>query len=117
MGLHKTVDTNLSKAFRSLKDLALVATFNKKTITSFDFSRSVVKSTASEEVTAKVVIIHSAKTAEDRNVKQMQIMFKMTDVGDLLLFETVTLLDEVWKIGRHVKSDRFINIIELFKEG
>lgn len=117
MGFYSMVDQNLTKAFKAMKDIALTATFVKKPNTSFDFGRAVTKSTTAETVEAKVVIIYSTKESKDRNVQQMQIMFKVADVGDLVLYETVTIDDIVWKIGRYVKTDRFINIIELFREG
>jgi len=110
------VDKNLTKAFSIIKDLAVTASFHKKSNTSFDFNRGVAKATDNGTVNIPVVIVDSTKGAKDRNTQQISIMFKMQDVGDLVLYETVTIDNVIWKIGKYIKSDRFISIVELFKE-
>jgi len=110
------LDKNLVKAFKLIKDLAVTAVFVKKVSTSFDFETGTVITTDSGTTSAKVVIIDSTKAAKDRNTQQLQIMFKAEDVGDLVLYETVTIDGVSWKFGKHIKSDRFISVIELFRE-
>lgn len=116
MGLYKLVDKNLTKAFNAIKDLAIVATFVKKTNPTFDFNKGLIKTTIAESVDAKVIIVDNTKEATDRNTQQLQIMFKVSDVGDIFLYETVSIDSISWKIGKYIKTDRFVSVIELFRE-
>jgi len=112
------VDRNLTKAYSIIKDLAVTAHFHKKTNTSFDFNRGVAKTKDNGTISAPVVIIDNSNSSKDRKTQQMSIIFKSKDVGDFILFEieTVTIGGVVWTIGKYIKSDRFISIVELFRE-
>jgi len=116
MSLYGLVDKSLTKAFKAVKDLAVTATFVRKTSSTFDFSKGQTKTTMGETIEAKVVIVDNTNGAKDRNVQQLQIMFKVADVGDLILYETVIIDGVSWKLGKYIKTDRFINMIEQFKE-
>lgn len=116
MGLYKLVDKNLTKAFSAIKDLAVIATFVKKTNPTFDFNKGVIKTTMAASIDVKVIIVDNTKASMDRNVQQLQIMFKVSDVGDIFLYETVIINSISWKIGKYIKTDRFITVIELFRE-
>jgi len=110
------VEKNLTKAFKLIKDLATDAVFQKRLNSSFNFDTGTTVVTDAGSIMAKVVIVDNTRGATDKNTQQLQIMFKVQDVGDLVLYETVVINNLTWKIGKYIKSDQFISIIELFRE-
>jgi hypothetical protein len=116
MSYSKLIDNNLSKAFSLIKDLAVDATFIKKSNTTFNFNTGIAKPKSSETVVVKIIIMDRAKRSRDRNSQSQQIMFKTNDVGDLTLYDSVVINDITWKLGSHIKNDSFINIVEISKE-
>jgi hypothetical protein len=117
MSYAKIIDNNLTRAFNLVKDLAESASFSKKNGISFDFESRETINLTTDVVIAKVIVMDEKKNSKDRNTKEKQIMFKTQDVGDISLYNTVTLNNIIWKVGSAIKTDGFISIANIYLEG
>ena len=116
MSYSSLINSNITRAFNLVKDLAVDATFIKKSDKSFNFATRTVKSSNSETITTKVMVLDSKKPSKDRNTVTQQIMFKTEDLGDLSLYDSILINTTSWKLGNFIKDDGFINIIEIERE-
>lgn len=97
MSYSALVNRGLRLLFLQLKDLAVVGTFTKKS-GDFDFSALTV-SNVETNVEAKVVVMSGKGSKDSRDVKSKRILFTKSDVGELSLYDSVTIDNVVWKIG------------------
>lgn len=116
MSYSSLINSNLNKAFNLVKDLAVDAVFTKKADKSFNFATRAVKSSSGETITSKVIVLDSKKPSKDRNTVTQQIMLKTIELGDLSLYDSVSINNISWKLGSFIKDDGFINIVELTRE-
>ena len=116
MSYARLIDLNLTRAFNRLKDLAKLATVVKRENAAFDFgSKNVTATTAT--LTFKAIIVESSKKSKERNSMETQIMFKKADVGDLTMFDTVTISGMTYKVGTAIKTDGYISLVNIHREG
>lgn len=113
MGYNNVIDRSLTKAFNLLKDLAEDMVFNKKSIGDFDFG-SGTASLASQYTPIKAIVIDTSKETATNSVKK-QIMLRISEVGDLGAYDSLTYKNETWRIGNAIKSNGFISVVEVFK--
>lgn len=116
MSYRALADNQVRKAFSLLKDLAVDAVLTKKEATAFDFSTGEAAGVKSSPVSTKIIEIKAAKLSTKTNVIEKEIMLKSQDVGDLKLYDSVTISGVVWKIGAPLKNDGYILITTVFKE-
>lgn len=117
MSYRASVDAQVRKAFNLLKDLAVDAVLSKKSGADFDFGTGDVNLTSAGNISTKIVITDAKKTSKKTNVTEKIIMMKSQDVGDLNLFDTVTVDGVEWKLSAPIKNDGFILITGMFREG
>jgi len=116
MSYSSLINSNLNKAFNLVKDLAVDATFTKRSDKSFNFATRTVKSSSGETITTKIIVLDSKKPSKDRNTVTQQIMLKTAELGDLSLYDSIMIGTTSWKLGKFIRDDGFINIVELERE-
>jgi len=110
------IDSNLTKAFNLVKDLAVLGTFNKKSGVSFDFTTGETTTASTTTITTKVVIIDLKKTSDKSNTVRKQILFKSRNLEDLTFYDTITINGVIWKLGEIIHSNNFTTLLNIFKE-
>lgn len=110
------INSQLTKAFNLVKDLAVVATLQRKTGSDFDFGSATVSHTAIEETPVKVVLMDLKKKSETHNVIKKQVMMKSKDFVDISLYDSLTLSGVVWRFGPVLQSNGYLAVAEVFKE-
>lgn len=116
MSYQNLIDSNLSRAFNLVKDLAIPIVLTKKTVPEFNFGTGDAQFGANQTVNTKAVVIDSKKKSENRNTVQKELMLKSKEVGDLTNYATVTINSEVWNLGDIQKNDGFILLAKIFRE-
>ncbi len=114
MAYRSLVDTQLRKAFVTVKDLALEAIFQKKNVSGFNFGTGSVNSTNAPPVVAKVVV---TKTEKKKSVTTKTLMVQASDIGELNDYAKVILEGETYSFGAPIKNTGFILILTVFREG
>lgn len=121
MSFRKLIDSNLRKAFVLLKDLSKNVTFNSKIVGEFDFETELPSSETITSKTIKAIIMNEDSSKqdskkEDRNIFKSEIMFKKQDLGDITNYDTVTIDNLIWSIGKSIKNDGHIVLLEIHRE-
>jgi hypothetical protein len=112
MGLKATIAKAVNSAFDKASDLAIVSTFSRTQSNSFDFSTASATETTLADVTAKLLIIKDYKTKD--GLKRLKILVKTVDVN---LYDTVSINNEIWKIGNVIESNRYTTLLEVYRNG
>ena len=116
MGYKSLIDSNLTRAFNLVKDLATTVEFVKKTDTAFDFATMAVTSTTAT-VRAKIIVVDQSKSASNPAATVTRnIMVKKKDVGDLSFYDKIVEGGTTWKIGSVIRDSGFILLLEIRKE-
>lgn len=116
MGYQTLIDSNLVKAFNSVKDLAIDIVLTKKTDPTFNFGSGAAEFSTTQMVTTKAIVVETKKKAADRNSVEKQLMLKSKDVGDLNNYATIQLESLTWTVGDIQKNDGFISIVNVYRE-
>lgn len=120
MSYTATIEKLVTLAFNKLQDLARDVTLHRKVSSDFNFSSGTVSVTDTTLVVKAVDTGYSksrkvdSKYPKDRKVKTL--MFKTAEVGDLKLFDQITISGEKWSIDSITKNDGFVTIAEVVKE-
>lgn len=117
MSYRSLVDAQVRKAFNLLKDLAVDAVLNKKGAAAFDFGTGEATLTSDGNIPTKIIEVEAKKPSKKTNVTEKTVMMKSQDVGDLNLFDTITVDGVEWKLGSPIKNDGYILITTMFREG
>lgn len=117
MGFSNLIDSNLTRAFNLVKDLAIEAVFTLKSGTSFNFGNAETTHTSSTSSTVKAVVMESSKKkASSQNTIERTLMFKSKDLIDVSGYDSVAIAGEVWNVGQTVKNDGRITILSIYRE-
>ena len=124
MSYRALVNGNIRKAFNLIKDLAIDVTFNTRTVGDFDFATGTPVSDKTSSVVVQAVVEKNDKPKnsrlsanEGRNFPQIQIMFKKQDLGDISLYDTVDIEGTRYQVGKPIKNDGYIVILQVLGEG
>jgi hypothetical protein len=116
MSYSKLIDKNIDRAFKLVKDLAIIATFTKRVDSTFNFNTGIAKNTF-ESIDVKVITKNIKKpAAESHNTYSQQIMFKTSDIPDVRLYDAVLIGSIAWKITKYIGNDTFITTVEISRE-
>lgn len=110
------IDAQLKMAFRTAKDLAIIAVFEKTTASEFDFNAMEAVATV-VPVTAQIIVFDGSKASEKSNTETRQFMVKASEVGDIKAFDKVSFDSKSWTIGRVIKGTGFILVLDAVREG
>jgi hypothetical protein len=116
MAYKSLLDSSLSLAFNTLKDLAVDAVFSSKSGTSFDFATGAAENAVTETKIIKVVVIDTKKNSDSRSTKQRQIMFKTKDVPNSSLYDSITIDGTPWKLGTRIKDSGYVVVCDIYRE-
>jgi hypothetical protein len=110
------IDSNLTMAFNLVKDLAKPAVLNKKGNVSFDFETGTTKTSNNSNTAIKVIVTDISKKSKEHNAVMRQVMFKAKGLGDIKMYDSLLIDNEVWNFGNFLKSEGYIIVAEIFKE-
>jgi hypothetical protein len=110
------IDAQLKMAFRTAKDLAVTAVFEKTVSSDFDFN-AMTAVVAVEPVEAQIIVFDGAKSSDKSNTETRQFMVRAKDVGDIKAFDKVVFDSKSWTIGRAIKGTGFILVFDAIREG
>ncbi len=116
MGYQALLDSSLNKAFNLSKDLAKEVTFVRKPNVTFNFATGESEASTAQNISTKVIIVDSKKPSKDKNAVVRQLLLKSKEVGDISLYDSVTVDSQVWNITEVKKNDGFISVVEVTKE-
>ena len=116
MSYNALINSNLKLAYNAVKDLAKPVTFTKTASTSFNFTTGAASAVTEGPISTKAVILSDKKTSSASKVVNREIMFRTTEVGDIKLFDSVTIDNLVWKLGTVVADSGFIIILQIYRE-
>jgi chorismate-pyruvate lyase len=116
MSYQTLIDTNLNKAFNSIKDLAVTVTLTKKINPTFNFGASVTEISSTQTITTKAVVSELENKTKGRNTLEKQLMLKSKEVGDINAYSTITIDSQVWNVGEVLKGNGFIIVVNIYKE-
>lgn len=117
MSYRAMVENNVDKAFKLIGDLAITVTLNKKTKATFDFNTLDVKTTLLSGIVTNAVMLTNDKRTAEHNTRSVSLMLKTKEIGDINLFDSVTIGTDVFKIGPIISTDSYITNVEILKEG
>jgi len=116
MGYQALLDSSLNKAFNLSKDLAKEVTFVRKPNAAFNFGTGESEFSTVQNTATKAVIVDSKKPSKDKNAIVRQLLLKSKEVGDISLYDSVTIDSQTWNITEVQKNDGFISLVEVTRE-
>jgi hypothetical protein len=115
MSFSSLINSSLTTAFKLLKDLAVDMDYTSKTASEFDFN-AIAISEVTDSFSAKTIIIDKKIGSKERPLVSMQLLANTKDIGHISNFDSVTYLDETWKIGENIKDNGFIALFTVYRE-
>jgi hypothetical protein len=113
MSLHALVENQTRKAFLLARDLAVDATFVKKTATGFNFGTAAVTAGNDGTAVAKVII---TETEKEGSKITKTFLVKSSDIGALGHYAEVVIQGLTWKMGSPLKDSGFILMTQVYRE-
>lgn len=110
------MDSSLRLAFNQMKDLAELATFNKVSAKSFDFTSGDASVVTAAAVATKVVVIEASNPSQKSKTTTLTVMVKSKEIGEVKSLEKVSLRGAIWSVVKEIKTDGFIYVLELARE-
>ena len=114
MNFGKLLDRNLIMALDLAGDLAVTAVFHKKVGASFNFSTAAVEHPAEATVTTDALLLDVSKRGD--KVVWKNLLFRTTPVGDLGLYDSVTIGGVSYKISAPIRNVGLVALIEVYRE-
>lgn len=116
MSYKALINTNLTRAFNLIKDLATSHEFVKRTGSAFNFATASAEHATTNTVTAKIVVMDDKKQTKDRGSVTKHFMARKSELGDVSIYDTVTIEGEIWKVGPLLQDTGFIIMASLHRE-
>lgn len=110
------INAQLDKAFKLVKDLADDVLLTKKSGTSFDFSTLAVAHATSATVPTKGIFTDKVKKSSDQTKASSTMLLKTKDVGDISLYDSLTVNGETWRIAAPIAKGKFTVLVNVLKE-
>jgi len=110
------IDKQVSNAFNKVKDLAVEATFTKRTSTGFDWNAGKTTSTSLAPIAVKLVVVETEKPAKGTNTIVKTVLLKASEVGDLNSYDSVKFEGFDWKLGERLHESGRVWMVKLFRE-
>lgn len=111
MGYQNTVKSNVTKAFRLLKDLAVQVTLSSKANTGFDFATNSVTNVTTTSKVIKAIPLEKRRNPSDKldSTISHSYLFKAEDVPDPTIYDTITVVStgETWNVVPPCTNDGF----------
>jgi len=117
MGYNTLIDKNLNLAFKLLKDQVVSGVLKKKSGTTFNFGTAELAHSSVQDKSVSVIVIDSEKKGKERAVNVKHVLLKKVDVENVSFYDSLTLPDGDWLLGKAVKNTGRILMFEINKEG
>ena len=117
MSYKKLVGSNLRRAFKQLKDLAVDVVFIGRTEAGFDFSTKSSKDIVAESIKIKAVVLKVENRIDGTSSTIQQLLLKTEDVVDIKTYDVVKIDGLTWKVGAEIFSDTYTTLVEITKQG
>lgn len=117
MSYSRLLDSELRRAFRLAKDLAVEATFNIKLSGGFNFAAKQAEDFGQAPVKTLIVVFDGVKQKGETKVVRKQFLVQARDVVDLKGYDTVAFEGHTWTVGPILKGTGFIYVAEAFRPG
>jgi hypothetical protein len=115
MSYANLINSNITLAFKMLKDLAVDATIYKRSSTEFDFGSGVVD-TSTSTVAVKVIVVDSEKKSQEHNTLITQIMLRSKEILDVTSLDKITINGVSWRFSNILKSNGYIIVAAIARE-
>lgn len=114
MGMKNLIGAQIENAFRLLKDLAVDVTLNRKISGDFNFGTGQLAQTPLPVVATKLVFVNSkaGKTVKSTSTVK-NALIKIKGIGDVSVFDTVTIDAVSWEIGKVLMSTDNVILVEI----
>lgn len=124
MGYRGTVKSNVNKAFRLLKDLAVPVTLTSKSDSGFDFATNSVKTPVSLTKPIMAIPVTKRRSPDGKGSHSLQHSFllKASDIDDPTIYDTLSVLGvndavaQVWKVVPPYENDGYTITVNVSKE-
>jgi prephenate dehydratase len=116
MDYQTLINKNLTKAFNMLKSFTVEVILTKKSAETYSFSSMTSATTDAAPITTRAVILGKVKTSNTSNTLKQQLLLNTQPIGDLSLYDKITVNGVIWSIGPSIDNSGYITLIELFRE-
>lgn len=119
MSYKATINGNVNKAFKLLKDLAVTVTFTSKTNAGFDFSTNALKTVVFSSKPVQAIPLDVKK--QEGNTAEKSFLFKVSDIQDVNIYDKIVVsgsgpFSGVWNVVLPYSSDGFTITANVVKE-
>ncbi len=115
MSYRALINTQVRRAFRLAKDLAVDGLLTKQSAAAFDFDTATVSTTSSDPIPTKVLDLEEVKTPRDSGIVSKIIICQLEEVGTFSSYSGISFGGFDWKFGDPIKSDGSIVITKVFR--
>ena len=123
MSYKSLINSNLTLAFKLLKDLAVNTTLRQTAKNDFDFGTAEMDTGKVNSTVVKAVVIMDDKKSKKHNSVKRQLLFRAKGLTDIDSYDSVDIPDDVnpklsvnWKFGPKLNSDGYIVLAEIYRE-
>lgn len=119
MGYKATISSNVDKAFKMLKDLAVMVTLSSKKDSGFDFAANAPLTvvTTSKSILGVPVQKKRDPSTNPNNTISHSFIFKAKDLPDPTIYDTISVIGgETWRIVPPYDNDGFIITVNVTRE-
>jgi hypothetical protein len=119
MGYKATISGNVDKAFKMLKDLAVMVTLSSKKDSGFDFATNapVTVVTTSKNIPAIPLQKRRSRSTNPDNTMSHSFIFKAKDLPDPTIYDTISVIGgETWKVIPPYDNDGYIVTANVARE-
>lgn len=118
MSLKSLVNRNVNLAFKKIGDLATLVTFNKKSVTTYDFTNEGVDLTDTGSVVATGIQLKKTKQLpnEATNSTALKLLFKTADVGNISEYSNAVINNVTYKFEPTSEINEFVTVLSFVRE-
>lgn len=115
MGLTRQIRSYVDVVFRSVGDLASDVVLTKKKDARFDFSTGDVRAGRDETVSVRGIVTDTRSSQSEGKTVSVNLMLKTAEVGDLSIYDSVSVDGTQWRLGPVKSFDKFVTNVELYR--
>lgn len=112
MGLKATIISQVDAVFTALDDLVTTVTFTKNTPISYNLATGTITSNTALQTSIGVVLTKLEKVGD---TTFRYIIAKKKDIVNAGFYDTVTIANEVWKLGDAIIENDYIVKIKAYR--
>lgn len=117
MAYKKLIGSNLRRAFRQLKDLAVDVVFVGREEAGFNFGLKTTKDVTKTSVTLQAIVLKIESEGDTVSSRSQQLLFQTAEASDIKTYDSVEIEGFLWSVGEKVFSDNFITLVDVHRQG